>query len=195
MTLQTTTRTNRGLWAGVAVTALIGILITAVQVAEKIAVLKDPATHLVCDVNTVLSCSGVLGSWQSSALGVPNAYVGAVLLGILGSGALGAVLGSTPSKAYLATMWGLSLFFLCFVTWYLEQTAFAIGALCLWCVGCATTVVIVTALLTRIAAREGAFGQGAFGRTMASLSRSGVDLMIWIGWWLVLAAMLWIGLA
>lgn len=185
---------DRGLWIAVAVTSVLGLGVAAIQVADKIAMLENPANTLLCDVNAVLSCSAVLTHWQSSALGVPNAFVGAIFLALFGSAALGALLHSAPSRRYLATLWGAALFFLCFVTWYLEQNAFAIHALCLWCSVCATVVVIVTALLTRIAAHAHAFGSRGLGRTMELVVRSGADLVVFVGWWLALAAMLAVGL-
>ena len=186
---------DRRLWTAVAATSLVGIAITAVQVAEKIAMLVNPAGSLICDVSRALSCSDVLRHWQSSALGVPNAYVGAIFLAIFASAALAALMGSTPSRAYVATLVGLALFFLAFVTWYLEQNAFAIGALCLWCSGCATVVLIDTWLLTRIGAHAHAFGAGRLGTTVERLVRSGADAIVFAGWWVALAAMLWVGLA
>ncbi len=76
-----------------------------IQIVEKIAILKNPATTLLCDVNSVMSCTDVLNAWQSSVLGPPNALIGAVMFALLGSGAFGAVLGNRVSRAYLATLW------------------------------------------------------------------------------------------
>lgn len=173
---------------------LVGTGFTITQIMEKIAILKDPATSLACDVNSVLSCSNVLLSWQASVLGPPNALIGAIMFTILWSAALARILGSTLSHAHVATLWGLAVFFLAFATWFMEQTAFSIGALCLWCIGITTAVVVICGCLTRAAAQMQAFGTGRAGRWLATATHSGLDLIIWAGWWVAIAAMLVIGL-
>lgn len=188
-------RAGRGPWFAVLAAAAAGLVFTSIQIVEKIAILKNPSTTLVCDVNSVMSCTDVLNAWQSSVLGPPNALIGAVMFTLLGSGALGAVMGNRLSNAYLATLWGLAVFFLSFASWFMYQTAFSIGRLCLWCTGIVTAVVIICAALTRLAERQRAFGTGAAGRVLHRAVHSGLDLLIWLGWWLAIAALLVAGLA
>jgi uncharacterized membrane protein len=188
-------RRDSTVWAVILVAGLAGLGFTGTQIMEKLAILKDPATTLACDVNAVLSCTDVLLSWQASVLGPPNALIGAVMFTILWAGALGALLGSTIGRWHLVLLWGLAVFFLVFATWFMEQTAFSIGRLCLWCIGITTMVVIICGALTRLAARDQVLGSGRAGRWLATAVRSGLDLIIWFGWWLAIAAMLWIGLA
>ncbi len=188
-------RTARNLWGLVLIATFAGLGFTTVQIVEKITILKDPFTSLACDVNATLSCSNVLNAWQSSVLGPPNALIGAIMFAILASAAFAGMLGSAFSKPYVATCWGLAVFFLCFASWFMYETAFSIRALCLWCVGITTAVVLICAALTRIADRVGAFGDGGFGRGVSTAVRTRLDLAVWTGWWLVIAALLWIGLA
>ncbi len=183
------------LWGVVLIACLAGIAFTTIQIVEKIAILKDPFTSLSCDVNETLSCSSVLMAWQSSVLGPPNALIGAVMFAILGSAAFAGLLGSSMRRGYTASMWGLSVFFLCFASWFMFETAFSIRALCLWCTGITTALVVICAAMTRVADRTGALGVGPIGRTVAAAVRSRVDLIIWAGWWLVIAGLLWLGLA
>jgi uncharacterized membrane protein len=188
-------RAVRGPWWVVLVAAAAGLAFTTIQIMEKIALLKDPASGLFCDINATVSCTNVLNAWQSSVLGPPNALIGAIMFALLGSAALGGVLGSRPSRAYLLVLWGLALFFAAFATWFMVQTAFVIGSLCLWCTGIVTSVLASCAALTRLAHRAGAFGGDGFGRAMGTVVRSGLDLIIVVGWWLAIAAMLVLGLA
>jgi uncharacterized membrane protein len=74
------------------------------------------------------------------------------------------------------------------------ETAFDIGALCLWCVGVTTAVIVVCAAVTRLADRANVFGQTRFGLAVAAAVRRRLDLAVWGGWWLAIAAALWIGL-
>lgn len=173
---------------------IAGIGFTTAQIMERISVLKTPGTTLICDINATMSCSDVLAAWQSAVLGPPNAWIGGLMFAVLGSGALSGVVGSTLARGYLTTLWGLAVFFLCFASWFMYQTAFDIGRLCLWCVGITTAVVIICACLTRIVAQERALGDSGAGRLLDTLVRTRLDVLIWAAWWVVIAALLWIGL-
>ena len=67
-------------------------------------------------------------------------------------------------------LWGLAVFFALFATWFMFQTAFSIGSLCLWCTGIVTMVLAICATLTRIAHRAAAFGAGPFAGLMETVS-------------------------
>ncbi len=185
---------GRGAWVWVLVAALAGIAFTTVQIMEKIDILARPGTTLFCDVSATVSCTEVLNAWQSSVLGPPNSLIGAIMFALLASAGLAGLLGSRLSRAYLVTVWGLALFFLCFASWFMYETAFSIGSLCIWCTGIVTAVVVICAALTRIADRANAFGDTGFGFVVATVVRSRLDLAIWAVWWLAIAALLWVGL-
>ena len=191
---QRRTPADRRAWWVVLVAAFAGLAFTTVQIMEKISILKDPAAGLVCDISTTVSCTNVLNAWQSSVLGPPNALIGAIMFAILGSAALGGVLGGRPARSYLLVLWGLAVFFALFATWFMFQTAFVIGSLCLWCTGIVTAVLAICATLTRIAHRAHAFGSRRFGAWMDTAVKSSLDLIIWGGWWAGIATMLAVGL-
>jgi hypothetical protein len=65
----------------------------------------------------------------------------------------------------------------------------------LWCIGITTMVVVISACLTRIAARGRVLGNGRAARMLDVAVRSGLDLIVCVGWWLAILAMLWIGLS
>jgi uncharacterized membrane protein len=179
-----------GKWWVALLAAATGVILTGVQSVERITLLNDPSAGLVCDVNEVLSCSQVLDAWQSSVvLGIPNAFIGGAIFAILGSAALSSILGSTLSRAFLLAMWALALFFAVFATWYMLQTGYVIGALCLWCIGNTTAVGVIGAVLTRTVAKAGHLGAWA-----STAADAGLDVMVWLGWWLALAALVAIAL-
>lgn len=182
------------LWSVVLGASLAGVGFTVVQVLEKITLLKDPGASLVCDFSESVSCSDVLEAWQSSVLGPPNSVIGAVMFTVLGSGALAGFLGSRLSRSYVATLWGLAVFFLAFATWFMAETAFSIRSLCPWCVGITTAVVVICAALTRVAHHSRAFGDTRFGRAVDRAVARRLDLAFWGTWWLVIGAMLVLGL-
>lgn len=186
---------GRGWWAAVLVSGLAGVAFTGIQIVEKITISRQPSTVLSCDINSVVSCTSVLTAWQSSVLGPPNSLVGAVMFALLASGGLAGVLGSRASRPYLLTLWGLAVFFLGFASWFMYQTAFRIGALCLWCTGIVTAVVVISAALTRLNHRHATLGDGRAGRALDLMVHSKGDLIVWAGWWVVLAVLVWAGLS
>jgi uncharacterized membrane protein len=171
------------------------MIFTSVQMLEKISKAQNPDAVLICDMNSVMSCSTVLDTWQSRVLGVPNALVGLVMFTVLFTAALTALLGSRLSPLAAAVLWGLTVFFAFFATWFMVQTALVIGALCLWCTAITTAVLLLVIVYTRQTVAIGGFGRGSFGRAMAGAVRSRQDLIVVGLWWLAIAAVLWFGLA
>jgi len=181
-------------WTTGLLAALVGLVLTGVQIMEKLARLANPETPLVCDVSGTLSCSTVLDAWQSRVLGVPNAMVGMVLFTILGSALALSLLGSQLGPAAWRVLWGLSVVFALFSTWFMVQTALVIGAMCLWCAFITTAVLLLVLVMTRSAVASGAFGQGDLGRALTTAVRSGQDAALIVVWWLAIAAVLVFGL-
>lgn len=170
--------------------SLAGIGFTATQVVERIAVLKDPTASLLCDVNATVSCSSVLAAWQSSViLGIPNAFIGGVMFAMFLATGLAGLLGSRLSSSFTVAMLALVVFFAAFATWFMMQTAFSIGALCLWCTGIVTAVAVIGASLTRVAATAAHPDS-----RVALLDRSGVDVIVWAGWWVLVLGLVAVGL-
>lgn len=185
----------RGWWIVGILAGAVGMVFTSVQLLEKISKASNPGTVLVCDMNSVLSCSTVLDAWQSRVLGVPNSLVGLVMFTILFTGALTALLGSRHAPRTVAVLWGLTVFFAFFATWFMVQTALVIGALCLWCTAITTAVLVLVIVYTREAVALGGFGSGTFGRAMAGAVGAKQDLIVVGLWWLAVALVLWFGLA
>lgn len=187
-------RSARVWWAFALTGGLLGVLLTTAQTVERIAWAENPHESSICDVNSTLSCTGVFGFWQSSAIGIPNSLVGGAVFAVLASAAFAGLTGSRLSRAYLATMLGLTLFMTAFVTWYMAQTAFSMKVLCLYCLSSAVNIVLVGVGLTRAVEAHGGLGSGRPGRALTAMVRSGSDLIAWLGLAVVIAAMLVTGL-
>ncbi len=186
---------GRGWWWVMLVTALLGIASGMTTVVEKIALLKDPGSAALCDVNAQIGCTPVLLAPQSSVLGPPNAAIGIVLFAMFASAGLAGVMGSWFPRPFRFVLVGLALFFAAFLTWYMQQVAFAIGSLCPFCAICAACVLAIVLASVRMAAVDvpaGSAGAAGFVRT---LSHSGLDAVIVAGWAVLIAGMLVIGIA
>lgn len=188
-------RSLRGWWTLVLAGGLLGVISTAWQTVERISYAADSTSKRVCDINSVLSCGKVYSHWQSKALGIPNSLIGLPVFAIITASAVAALLGSWLSVRYLATLFGLTLFMTVFVTWYMEQTAFSIGTLCLFCVSCMVNITLAGIGLTRVVDAEAALGDGVAGRRLHTVVESGMDVSLWAALALLVAGMLFAGLA
>lgn len=185
------------LWLGlVVVAALVGMAATIIQLVERVALAENADAELLCDINGTFSCGNVLTSWQASVFGpIPNAAIGlsvfAVTLGVAGA----ALLGSPLSKA----AWGVATFFAgfmaAFTVWFLAQTAFVIGAVCLYCLVIGTMVLLVNLAWWRIGLRLGHLSGNRALDAAAWVVGGGTDLLLWGGLGVVVAAMMVGGLA
>jgi uncharacterized membrane protein len=188
------TRTVSRWWYVVLAGAALGILSTVWQTVERIAYAKGDGSA-VCDISAVVSCSNVYSHWQSSALGVPNSLIGLPVFAFLASVAVSGLLGSQLAPRFLAGALGLAVFMTGFIFWYMEQSAFSIGALCLFCVACMVAITLAAAGLVRVADAQGALGDGRLGQRVHAAVDAWADLALWAGLLFLVAAMLFVGLA
>jgi uncharacterized membrane protein len=173
-----------------------GVLVTAIQLLDRIALAEDPQVSLVCDVSNVLSCSSVLTAWQSSALGVPNAMIGLAVFSVFLSAGLAATLGGELSLRYLTLLEAMALGMLGFTLWYLAQTTFVLGALCLYCTVVGTSVVLVNLAVSRLWRRAGGLGgAGPVSRLARGFLESGDDRWVWAALWAGVAVVITVVLA
>jgi uncharacterized membrane protein len=168
---------------------------TITQIVERIALAENADADLLCDINGTFSCGNVLTAWQSSVFGpIPNAAIGlsvfALTLGVAGAGLLGSALSKTT--------WGVATFFAgfmaAFVVWFLAQTAFVIGQVCLYCLVIGTMVLLMNVAWWRVGRRLGFLSGNRFLDGADWLVRGGTDLLIWAGLGIVVATMMVAGL-
>lgn len=173
---------------------VLGAVAAGWSLVERIAYAESPSSASFCEINSVISCNSIFGHWQSSALGVPNTLVSLPVFALLASAGLAGVLGSRLSRGYLATLFGLTVFMTGFVTWYMHQSAFAIGALCLFCTVGAAALITIGIAVTRVVDAEQALGTGRAGRQLRLLVEARADIVVWLGVAALIAVLLWLGL-
>lgn len=174
---------------------VVGMAATIIQLVERIALAEDANSDLLCDINGTFSCGNVLTAWQSSVFGpVPNAAIGlsvfALTFGVAGAGLLGSVLskGAWAAATFVAGFMGV------FTVWFLAQTAFVIGQVCLYCLVIGTMVLLLNASWWRIGHRMGYLSGNRVLDGADWVVRGGTDLVIWAGVAVVVAAMMVAGL-
>lgn len=187
-------RAVRPWWWVMLLSALVGIGSGTITIIEKIAILKDPSSPAFCDVNAQIGCTPVLLAPQSSVLGPPNAAIGIIMFGMFAAAGLAGVLGTSFPRSYRGFLLGLAVFFGLFLTWYMEQVAFAIGSLCPFCAVCAGCVMAIVLAAWRTFAHDVPADSPGLTGTLATASRAGLDMIVVAGWTALIAGMLTIGI-
>lgn len=187
-------RSLRGWYATMLAGGALGIITASWQTVARIDWAAGKSASGVCEISDKLSCGTVFDHWQSSALGIPNGLIAVPVFAALAATGLAGLMGSQLSRRYLGVILGVTLFMTAFVTWYMEQTAFDIGVLCLYCLGCMLNIVIAGVGVTRVAAAERALGDGRAGNALGRLVDANLDLVAWAFLVGVVGVMLFAGL-
>lgn len=172
-------KASRYLYATVCIGSIVGLVASFLQMLDKLEHLKNPSANLICNVSSVFNCSNVLDAWQSSVFGFPNSLMCIVFFTfMLGLGVAG-LSGSAMSKwvRYIAQF--LSLFFLGFGAWYLWQSIYVVGAICIYCLACYAGVILLNFAWLRINKTDLPLPN--------SFTRYNYDVVLWVLWTLALA--------
>ena len=157
---------------------VIGLVAAFLQILEKIQLLKHTDKLLVCDLNSVFSCSNVLNAWQSSVFGFPNSLMCMVFFTIFATVGLAVLSGASLPRAFRLGVHFLSLFVLGFALWFLWQSIYVIGSLCVLCIFCFAGLLLVNWAWVRTNAEDVPIGE--HGRAvLARLIKNGADIFIW----------------
>ena len=122
-----------GLALTLIVTGAVGWYGAMSLIIERVRSLLDPEYVLNCDVNPLVSCGQIMGTWQASLLGFPNPLLG--VAGLVAPIAVGVALLAGARFArwfWWSFMAGVTGAFV-FVLWLVDQALFHIGVLCPWC--------------------------------------------------------------
>lgn len=181
------------LWV-IALAAVAGIASTITQIVERIALAENPGKDLFCDISGTVACGGVLTAWQSRVFGIPNATIGLTVFAIFLSAAIGGLLGTEWSRRYRLLLLGLAAFMLGFVAWFLFQSTFVIGAICIFCLIIGLAVVLITASALRLAVAADDLGDSGVAGFVNRFVRSGDDRWFWAVLVVAIGASMWFAL-
>lgn len=121
----------------------MGMAAAFMQVIEKITLLKNKDAILTCDLNSIFSCSTVLNAWQSSVFGFPNSIMCLTLFTIFGAISLVGVSKGMLTRRLRVAIQILSLATLGFGLWFIEQSIYNIGSLCILCIFCLAGLLVL----------------------------------------------------
>ena len=152
-------RSYRKTYIFMLVSSLASLVASLVLSVDAIAIAKNAATKLSCDVNAVVSCGKVARSWQSSLLGFPNSFIGLICEPVVISIAVAGLGMVIFPKWFLKAALVVYGFGLTFAFWLLSQSFFVIKAFCPWCLLVTISTVTVFSTMLRINLRENTFNR------------------------------------
>lgn len=171
---------NKRLWYGLMTGGgVVGLIAAFLQMLEKIQLLKYVGKPVVCDLNSVFSCSNVLNAWQSSVFGFPNSLMCIIFFTVFVVAGLAGLSGTKLSKGFRLGVHALALFVLGFALWFLWQSIYAIGALCILCIFCFVGLLVVNAAWLRVNSSDLPIGDRARTAVQRLIQRD-LDIVIWI---------------
>ncbi len=137
---------------------IIGFIASFVLAIEEFHLLKNPGTVLSCSFNLVLNCATVMQTWQATAFGFPNMFIGlagfpmVILIAMLGLSGVRFPRWFLISAEIGYTFWTL------FAYWLFFNSVYVIQVLCPWCLVVTFSMTMLLATLTHYNLRENTFG-------------------------------------
>lgn len=114
-------------------TGLGGLIASFRLTLDKLLILENPNVDLICDINGIIQCGANLDSWQGSVFGFPNSLLGLIAFSVfITIGVVRAVGVELPRWVNVGLLAG-TLFSYLWVVWFIYQSFFVIGTLCIWC--------------------------------------------------------------
>lgn len=177
------------LWIVLSASALAGLLASFIQTVERINYAKNPKVSLQCDLNAIFSCSNVFDAWQSSVFGFSNSLMCMIFFGLAAGLALVGATGSKINKNLRFIFHFAALFFLGFGAWYLWQSTYRIGYICIFCTICYGAVIAMNWAWLRLNGDD-LFSSPAARRAWRRAKGAGLDSFVWLLWGLAIASMI-----
>lgn len=141
---------------------------------ERLRVAADPGYITSCDISPFISCKSVMLSEQAALFGFPNPLIGiAAFMAPI-------IVGMAMLAGAKFRPWFWQLFLvgntlgMAFVVWLFSQSAYSIGALCIYCMVAWTGMIPIFWATLGYAAREGFLGLKLIGPGFSMFSWSWV---------------------
>lgn len=142
------------IWVTMLVSSMLSLVASFVLAVDAIRLAENPNADLGCNINSVISCGTVAGSWQSSLLGFPNAFLGLVTEPVIITIAVASLAGVRFPRWFMLSAQLFYTIGLVFAYWLFHQAMFDIGALCPWCLLITVSTTLVFFELTHVNIRD-----------------------------------------
>ena len=145
---------NGWIFGTMLVSSVLSLIASFVLAVDAVKLAADPTTTLSCNVNAVISCGTVAGSWQAQLFGFPNAFLGIAAEPVVITIAIACLGGVRFPRWFMLAAQVVYSLGLILAYWLFHQSMFVIGALCPWCLLVTVSTTLVFASLTRVNIRD-----------------------------------------
>jgi len=183
-------QSNVWIYSTMLVSACLSLLASFVLSVDAIALAKDPAANLACNINSRISCGTVGISWQAHLLGFPNAFLGMLAEPVVITIAVASLAGVRFPRGFMLAAQGVYTIGVTFAYWLFFQALYGIGALCPWCLLVTLSTTLVFASLTHVNIRDNNLFLPARAHEAAKAAlRMGIDIAFVTLWLAVVAGL------
>lgn len=169
---------------------IIGLIASFVLAVEEFHLLKNPDSILSCSFNLVLNCAAVMKTWQATAFGFPNMFIGligfplVIMIALLGLSKV-----QLPKWFLIGAEIGI-VFWTLFAYWLFFNSVYAIGVLCPWCLVVTFSMTMLSAAITRYNLLHNTFGIAKnTNKKVNHFLAKDYDKVLVAGWLVLLAAL------
>lgn len=146
---------NAWIFGTMLVSGCLSLIASFVLSIDAVKLAADPNAELSCNINAVISCGTVGGSWQAQLFGFPNAFLGLAAEPVVITIAVASLGGTRFPRWFMFAAQIVYTLGLIFAYWLFQQSMFEIGALCPWCLLVTVSTTLVWASLTHVNIRDG----------------------------------------
>jgi uncharacterized membrane protein len=172
---------------------ITGLIASFVLAFEEFHLLKNPDAVLSCSFNLVLNCATVMKTWQASAFGFPNMFIGLMGFPIVITIAL---LGLSQVKFPRWFLIGAEIgyvFWTLFAYWLFFNSVFVIQVLCPWCLVVTFSMTMLAATITRYNFLQNTFNFSTkVHKKITTFFEKDYDKLIVAAWVVILIALVFI---
>jgi uncharacterized membrane protein len=174
-------------WVTMLIASVASLVASFVLSVEAITLAEDPNADLGCNINAVISCGTVGGSWQASVLGFPNAFLGLMTEPVVITLAVASLAGVRFPRWFMLAAQTVYTLGLAFAYWLFYEAMFDIGALCPWCLLITLATTLVFFEMTYVNIRDdNLFLPRRVQAALTGFVRANLDLIVLVVWLLVL---------
>ena len=185
--LRTVRHRNGWIFGTMLVSSALSLLASFVLAVDAVRLAADPSATLSCNINAVISCGTVAGSWQAQLFGFPNAFLGIAAEPVVITIAVASLGGVRFPRWFMLAAQVVYTAGLVFAYWLFYEAMFDIGALCPWCLLVTVSTTFVFTSLTHVNIRDGnLYLPSRMQRALTSAIDADLDLVAVTIWLLVL---------
>jgi uncharacterized membrane protein len=186
--LRTVRHRNGWIFGTMLVSSVLSLLASFVLAVDAVRLAADPGATLSCNINAIVSCGTVAGSWQAQLFGFPNAFLGIAAEPVVITIAVASLGGVRFPRWFMLAAQVVYTLGLLFAYWLFYESMFHIGALCPWCLLVTVSTTFVFMSLTQVNIRDGnLYLPSRVQRALTAAIDVDLDLIAVTIWLLVLA--------